>query len=426
MNFLPNWPIQPSAMFFFGVLLFFGALGGYLAHRVRWIPSITGFMLVGLIAGPQVLQLISVEALERTSVVVDIALALILYRLGLSIDVRELIRDKSLVFVSLIESSATFALVFGGLYLGLGLSPITSGVVAAIAISSSPAVLIHVAHELNAEGPTTQKAQTLVALNNVLAFVVFAALLPGLYRQHAAPLSTVIGSPLYQFIGSAALGALMGFALHHVAKATRPAPQYQLALIVGAVMMALGLALALNLSTLFVPLVLGVVVRSLERQELIADIEFGTALELFFIALFVYAGANLHLHEMWVYAPAALVVIASRSVAKWGGVALAGYRWGWPKVAYRSAGLMLIPMAGMAIGLAQVAVEHFPQSGGVIASIVFAAVAAFETLGPPIVSRALFWAGEVKPDDDALGWTVADAQSGLDDDETWQDKPPGA
>ena len=86
MTFLPDWPLQPSAMFFFGVLLFFGALGGYLAHRVRWIPSITGFMLVGLLAGPQALQLISVEALERTGIVVDIALALILYRLGLSID----------------------------------------------------------------------------------------------------------------------------------------------------------------------------------------------------------------------------------------------------------------------------------------------------------------------------------------------------
>ncbi len=414
MTFLPDWPLQPSAMFFFGVLLFFGALGGYLAHRVRWIPSITGFMLVGLLAGPQALQLISVEALERTGIVVDIALALILYRLGLSIDVRELIRDKSLLFVSLIESSITFVAVFSGLYFGLGLSHITSGVVAAIAISSSPAVLIHVAHELGAEGPTTQKAQTLVALNNVLAFVVFAALLPGLYRQHAAPLSTVIGSPLYQAVGSAALGALMGFALHHVAKATRPAPQYQLALIVGAVMMSLGLALALNLSTLFVPLVLGVVVRSLERQELIADMEFGPALELFFIALFVYAGANLHLKEMWVYAPAALVVVLARSVAKWGGVAAAGYRWGWSKPAYRSAGLMLIPMAGMAIGLAQVAVEHFPQSGGVIASIVFAAVAAFETLGPPIVSRALFWAGEVEPEPVAGLLTTPEAQPNPD------------
>lgn len=410
MNILPAWPLQANTMFFFGFLLFCGALGGYLAHRIRWIPSITGFMLVGLLAGPQVFNLISPAALERTRVIVDVALALILYRLGLALDVRTLLRQRQLIWLALAESLATFAGVFFSLHLGVDISPTTAAVVAAIAVSSSPAVLIHVAHELGASGEISHRAQTLVALNNVLAFAAFAALLPMLHSQHAAPLSIAIGSPLYQLLGSTLLGAAMAGALHAMARWTRPAPQYRLALIVGAVTMTLGLATTLNLSSLFAPLVLGIVVRSVEQRELIAKMNFGASFELFFIALFVYAGANLHLAEVIDYAPAALVFVLSRSLAKWASVALVGWRLGWRWRASATSGLLLLPMAGMAIGLASSAAQDFPINGGVISSIVFAAVAVFEALGPPLVARGLFWAKEVHHDRDEVGWTVADAQ----------------
>ena len=89
MEFLPVWPFPVNTLFFFGFLLFCGALGGYVAHRWPWIPSITGFMVVGLFAGPNVLGLISPEALAQSRIVVDVALALILYRLGLETRVCE-------------------------------------------------------------------------------------------------------------------------------------------------------------------------------------------------------------------------------------------------------------------------------------------------------------------------------------------------
>lgn len=57
MNFLPAWPLASNALFFFGFVLFCGALGGCVMHRWPWLPGITGFMRVGLIAGPNVLDL---------------------------------------------------------------------------------------------------------------------------------------------------------------------------------------------------------------------------------------------------------------------------------------------------------------------------------------------------------------------------------
>lgn len=393
MDFLPAWPPGTNALFFFGFLLFCGAIGGYVAHRWPWLPSITGFMLVGFIAGPNVLHLVSHEGLADSRIIVDIALGLILYRLGLSLDIRQLAGDHGVALMSLAESALTFLVVLFALEF-VGVQGLPAAVIAAIAISSSPAVLIHVAHELGAHGPVTERAKSLVALNNVLAFLAFAALLPLLYLRADAPLATTLGAPLYQLFGSGLLGGAVGLALHHAARRTKAAPQYQLALVVGAVALTLGLAMMLKLSPLFAPLVLGIVVRSIERKELVADMAFGPSFELFFIALFVYAGANLHVAEMVQYAPAAAVFVLGRSLAKWAGVGIAARALGVPKRQAATTGLLLIPMAGLAIGLVNTTVSLFPADGAVVSAIVLAAVAVLETVGPPIASRALRWSGD--------------------------------
>lgn len=393
MEFLPAWPTSPNTLFFFGFLLFCGSIGGFMAHHWPWLPSITGFMLVGFVAGPNVLGLFSHAELATSGVVIDVALGLILYRLGLSLDIKELVRDKSLVVISLVESLLTGALVYG-LLVWMGLETLPAAIIAAIAISSSPAVLIHVSHELGASGPVTDRSESLVALNNVIAFMAFAALLPLLYRDGQAPLQTVVGAPLYSLLGSAALGGVAGVILHYTARRFKNAHQYHLALVIGAVMLTLGAALMLKLSALFAPLVLGMVVRGIERKDLISDMEFGPAFELFFIALFVYAGANLHVEEMIKYAPYAAVFVLGRAAAKWLGVTAASTLFRVPLRQSMSTGLLLLPMAGLAIGLVETTMDLFPNRGAIVASIVLAAVAVMETIGPPIAARAFRWSGD--------------------------------
>lgn len=393
MEFLPAWPLSINTLFFFGFLLFCGALGGYVAHRWRWLPSITGFMAVGFVAGPNVLGVISEAGLAQSRIVVDVSLALILYRLGLSIDTKRIQRYPTVLLAALVESTLTFLAVFFGLGF-VGISGLEAAVIGTIAISSSPAVLIHVAHELNAKGPVIDRAMLLVALNNVIAFVAFAAVLPALYGQANASIGTMIGAPLYQVLGSAALGLVMGGLLHVAARRTKVAEQYQLALVIGAVTMTVGAALALKLSALFAPLVLGMVVRSMERAKLIAAIEFGPSFELFFIVLFVYAGANLHIHELVDYWPAVLVFVGARAVAKWVGVAGSARLMGATQRQAANTGLLLLPMAGLAIGLVNTTLSLFPEKGAAVGFIVLAAVALLETIGPPIAARALRWSGD--------------------------------
>ncbi|MBU1438382.1 MAG: cation:proton antiporter [Gammaproteobacteria bacterium] len=393
MNFLPQQALVMSPLLSFGVLLVVGALGGYLAHRWSWLPSITGFMLVGLLVGPSGLGLLDYDTLKEARILVDIALALILYRLGSSLDLRFIRRSPRIVFVAAIESAATFCAVFALCYF-LGFSALIAAVIGAILISSSPAVLLHVAHEVGAKGPVTESAKTLVALNNLMSFLVFALVIPALLLHENASWQEVVLHPLYLLLGSGFLGLVIGLGLHFVISRTAKAGQYKLAMVVGALMFTLGLAQQLQLSMLFAPLIVGIVVRSVERDVVVSAMEFGSAFELFFIVLFVFAGASLHLAELIQYGPVILALVLTRSLVKLAAVSVSLRFALQPWRQSSATGLLLIPMAGLAIGLVQTASQLVPEQATVIAAVVLGAVTLFETLGPPMAAFAFGLAGE--------------------------------
>lgn len=393
MDFLPAWPPAFNTMTIFGLLLILGALGGYAAHRFPWLPSITGFMLIGLLFGPSGIALLDEDTLARSRLLVDIALGLILYRLGLSLNILLLKERPTLAVAGVAESALTFIVVAGTLWI-VGFPATVAALVGAIVVSSSPAVLLHVAHEVKAAGEVTETTKTLVAVNNFISFLAFSALLPLVQFSAGKSWGDILLLPTYRFFGSIVLGVGVGVGVYFLTHRTREAVQYRLAFVIGGVMLTTGLAAALNLSTLFAPLVLGIVVKNLEQEDLLSQIQFGESFELFFIVLFVSAGANLHLHELVALAPVVLLLVAARSLAKIGGVVAvsAAVRVPLPQAAAR--GLLLIPMAGLAIGLTRTTAELLPDKASGVAAIVLGAVAVFETIGPPIAAYAFRLAGE--------------------------------
>lgn len=395
MEFLPAWPLTITPLSSFGLLLLIGSLGGYLAHRISWLPSITGFMLVGFLVGPSGLGLLTESVLKDSRILIDITLALILYRLGSSLDLRFLRQSPRLLVIALVESTLTFGAVFTLLWL-FQIPLALAALIAAILVSSSPAVLLHVAHEVGAKGPVTETAKSLVALNNLLSFLAFAFVVPVLLAEQDAGWQQVVLQPMYLLLGSALLGGAIAYGLHFLTSRTQTAVQYKLALVVGALMLCLGLAQQLKLSALFAPLVVGIVVRSMERDEVVSALEFGSAFELFFIVLFVFAGANLHFAELVAFAPVIMALVAVRSLAKCFGVSISSVLLGQTVRTGASSGLLLIPMAGLAIGLVQSSSQLVPQHAAVISAIVLGAVTVFETIGPPIASYAFRLAGETE------------------------------
>lgn len=394
LSILPaTWP-QPNALTVFGILLSFGVLGGLLAARARWLPSITGFMVLGLLIGPSGLGLLTSQALTDSRVLVDIALGLILFKLGASLHPIKAIRDKRLVVTSLIEGIGTFVAVLALMIL-VGSPPIMAALAAAIAVSSSPAVLIHVTEELHASGPTVNHVKSLVAINNVLSFVLFSLTLPFALATERVELSTALLLPAYQMAGAVLIAIAVAWLAVSIGKLTRPGEEhFRFALVVGAVMATLGLAQIFQASTLFAGLSLGIACRWLQGRTRLTRVEFGGGGDVFFVILFVFAGANLHLADVVRYAPVALALVAVRTVVKMGSVYGVSRFFGTERRSALASGMLLVPLAGLAIGLVQTTTQLMPELGSRIAAIVLAAVAVFETMGPPLAAFALRFCGE--------------------------------
>ncbi len=51
LNYLPPFPLQPSLLALFGVLLLAGLIGGELVKRLLHLPRITGYVLMGMLLG---------------------------------------------------------------------------------------------------------------------------------------------------------------------------------------------------------------------------------------------------------------------------------------------------------------------------------------------------------------------------------------
>jgi hypothetical protein len=89
-----------------------------------------------------------------------------------------------------------------------------------------------------------------------------------------------------------------------------------------------------------------------------------------------------------------LALVTTRITAKW--LTVYGMT-RWQGVAPQPAaatGLLLIPMAGLAIGLAQTAETLFALEAAQLNALILATVAILETIGPPIAGWAFRLAGE--------------------------------
>lgn len=394
MDFLPAWPLRFNELLLFSLLLAAGILGGHLAGRTRFVPRITGYIVAGFLLGPGVTGLLTPELLDNARLFTDIALGLILYDLGRQLDIHRLRRDPWLLSTAALEAVLTFFLVFTALRLA-GVTPLTAGLAAAIGISSSPAVILLVVRQLNARGPVTQNALNLVALNNVIAFFVFLTVLPLLHIEQKADVLTIILQPLYQLAASLGIAWLIGRLMLWATRRVERKENIQFALTIGAIIGAIGLARMLKVSPVLALLALGILINLLDRDSRLLPVEFGHGGELFFLILFVVAGANLHIEYLASFGLLALLFVlarqAAKSLATFGIMRLAGMDTRQTVML----GLTLTPMAGLAIGLSQLTTDLYPQAGRQLTTLVLAAVAILETLGPIVTEFALRKSGEV-------------------------------
>lgn len=397
LDFLPHLPWVIDNFLLFGVLLLAGLIGGEVAARTRFLPRITGYSAVGIVLGSGFLNVLDQEALEHARIFVDIALGLILFDLGRRLDFNWLVHDKWLLLTGLLESALSFLLMFFALTI-FGVPSLYAALAAAIGISTSPAVTLMVANDLEAGGQVTRRALSLVAINNVMALLTITILLSFLHREFQAGWLNILAHPLYLLVGSVVLGYVMYRIIVYLARFLGKHETSQLLLQVGGIMLAIGLANTLKLPVFLTVLILGILSKNFDFKHEMMEVKFGRSGQIFFIVLFVVVGSSLQWGALGTMGWTVLAYLVARIIGKTLGI-FVFYRAS--KLSSTQAAMLsltMFPMAGLAIGMTQSIAGIYPEFGVQLTAIVIATTGIMFVVGPIVTQFALIRAGEASPE----------------------------
>jgi len=401
---------QPHNWLLAGVAILAGHGGGKLAQRFR-LPSVVGYLLVGVVLGRSVLDAIDAETAEVLGLVTDLGLGIVAFIIGSELS-RSLLRRMGRSLTAIL-----FCQFFGAVLLVLLLvwifvpAPLKAWALpvallfGAVAAATAPAGTVAVIQECKAKGPMTSMLLAVVGLDDGLAIVVYAfaaaaakALLGG---EHLS-LGTAVGGPFLEIAGSLAVGGVVGALLTAALSRTRSRAEV-LTLSLGAVLLVVGLANVLHLSLILANLAVGMAVANISRRE---TERASSAVEGIshpvYVFFFVVAGAHLDVRVLAATGLLLPVYILGRSAGKMAG-AYAGTVIGKAEpVMRRWLGPGLLPQAGVAVGLALMTARElapYGEVGGRISALVINTIAAttvfFEVVGPIVTKIALTRAGEV-------------------------------
>jgi Kef-type K+ transport system membrane component KefB len=393
---LPAFPLALNPAVLFGVLLVAGMLGGEAARMLR-LPRIIGYVIIGFALAPIARALELGPLLDEARFFVDIALGLVLFDLGRRMDLAWLKRDWTLAATGFAESLAAAGLVFAAL-LAFGFAPVQAALAGAIAMATSPAVVLLVAQDARAEGQVTERAFTLVALNSLVASVIVTMLTASVHYEMRLDLDTAVLHPLYLFVGSLAIGGALAALARGVAGLVERSPDLHFTLLAGLVVAAVGLAQSAKVSVILTLLALGLFARNQGRGHDLLAVDLGRASRLFYVVLFVITGASLPLEALGTAGLAGLAFALARAAGKFAGVLvfapIGGLR------LRQAAGLAaaLMPMSSLALLLQHDVSRLYPSFGQDLAAVVLAAVIVMELVGPLAVQWGLRLAGESAPE----------------------------
>ncbi|QSP95642.1 cation:proton antiporter [Marinobacter salinisoli] len=376
-----------------GIMLL--ALAAHTVGQRLHVPRVTLLLLVGALAGPEVLDLVPVSISENFPLVTELTLAMVGFLLGERMSIRDLKQGREAIIISLAVTLVTAGLIFVAIWAVTG-NLVAALILAAIATATDPAATLDVVRQTRAKGPLTRLVTQVVAIDDAWGALLFSVLLvfAQLLSGNGAGLTETALHGLYEVVGAILLGALLGLPMAWLTgRLKRGEPM--LLESAGFVFLAAGLAGALGVSYLLTCMALGVTVANVATHHVRPFRSIEGIIEPFLAMFFFLAGFGLD----WSLLPtlgglgAAYVVvrILGRVAGGIAGGVLAGSD---PTVRYRN-GACLLPQAGVAMGLALVAADRIPEMTYLMPLMVGSTVL-FELIGPPVTMQQLKRAGEIR------------------------------
>ncbi len=406
-----------------GLMILFALIGGKLIEKVNF-PKVTGYILIGILVGPSVINLISAHMVHNFTIIRQVAIGFIGYTIGLELRLSKLRKTgKQVAIITFAQAFSTAVLVAGAVWAYM---TVTDGkyiwtyalILGAIATATAPGPIVAVVKNYRTKGPVTDVLLPLVALDDAIGIMLFAVMLSFgttlLPIAGAADLSVLemMWEPVKEIVLSFGIGGFIGIVLTYLVKRyNRETDKVLMMTIIAAVFIGIGLGQAVHASAILLPMTIGVVLtNSIEESY---EHRLTRTTDLFaapiMLAFFTIAGMELDLTKLIVVGVVGLIYIFVRVIGKVSGAYFSAKAVKAPPTVVKYLGFTLIPQAGVAIDMALTAkqrfdlIEGFTEIGEYIMTIVLAATVIYEVLGLVVVKTALGRAGEI--DAAKTGWS---------------------
>ena len=399
-------------------------LAGLLMTRVAKplkLPSVTAYLVAGVLIGPYCLGLLGIEGLgfptqedvDSLSLISEVALGFIAFSIGSEFRLEDLKHTGKQAFViGVLQALAATFLVDVAL---IAISVATHGklsiaqaiTLGAIATATAPAATLMVVRQYKAKGPLVDLLLPIVALDDAVGLVVFAVsfgIAKALNTGSFDAISIVV-NPLLEIVLSLALGAVAGWLLTQLEKLFNSNTN-RLNMTIAFVFLTSALAMAefqigpvtVGFSSLLTCMMLGTVFCNIcpLSEEIMGKADRWTSP--LFAAFFVISGAGLDLgvFKDGLIVLIGLVYIVTRSLGKYFGAHYSAKLMKCPPQICKYLGITLLPQAGVALGMC-VTARSLGEEGDLIRNITLFAILIYELVGPLLTKISLEKAGEIHP-----------------------------
>ena len=383
-----NYDLSSQFLLTLGGILLIGLLFSTVAQR-SFLPRATLLLIFGAIIGKEMLNLIPALFTRHFDLIADMTLLMVGFLLGGKLTASSL-RDHSVRSFAISLSAALIpaGIVCAGM-IAMGVTIEIAMLLGCFAAATAPAAIFDVVEESGVKSRFSELLLLIVVLDDVWALLLFGigiAIVTSINGLGGdSGLTTLI---VHELGGAILLGIAIGLPAAYLSGRVKPGKPV-LSEALGIVFLCGGLAMWLQVSYLIASIVMGAVIANLARHHeypfhAIEGIE-----SLFMVVFFVLAGASLEFSALSSIGIIGVVYILCRTSGKYLGAWIGGLLSRATLFNRNWMGVALLPQAGVAIGMALVASNRFPEYRQFMLPIVIASTVVFEIVGPVFTRFAI-------------------------------------
>ncbi|RKY36815.1 MAG: hypothetical protein DRP78_02730 [Candidatus Omnitrophota bacterium] len=373
-----------------GIILILGLISTKTAEKIK-TPAITAYLVLGIIIGPFAMNFISQNTLKHSGLISNIALSLIAFSIGQNFSKQTFQQvGKQVLWISISEAIGAWLLtIIALLYVKV---PIYNALLfGAIAAASAPAAIIMVVKQYKARGRFVDTLMGVVALDDAWGLIIFSlslAVSRAIYEHLSTSLFYVFLKAFLEIGGSLVLGGVFGFILSLIGKFLKNQTELLICTI-GVIFLTTGIALHFHISVLLSCMFLATVLVNLNNEsfkffDILNNVDW-----LIYLVFFVLAGASLELNMLTQIGFIGAIYLNFRIIGKFSGTYFGAMISNADNNVKKYLSLGLLPQAGVALGMALIVKEEFPDVGHIIFTTVAATTIVYEIIGPFFVKLAL-------------------------------------